>query len=71
MNDEQNQKWLCINCNFFLGWIENKNILRVKRKDLYIEITSGKKIVINCCRCGKPNELLDDGRSDIIPLKEN
>ncbi len=67
----QGQKWLCIECGSYLGWVEGKTILRVKRKDLYIEIHSAKQVVVNCTRCGKPNELKDDGQPGIISLKEN
>lgn len=69
MNENVSQKWCCINCSFFLGWVENGDILRVKRKDLYIEITKANKVVINCCRCGKPNELKDEPTGEVIPLK--
>lgn len=51
--------WTCISCKFLLGYIEDKKIVRVKRKDLYIEIEGGK-ININCPRCGKRNELIDE-----------
>lgn len=55
----QIDKWYCIACKFLLGIVENKNIVRIKRKDLYLSVEGGK-ITVNCCRCGKPNELVDD-----------
>lgn len=67
---ENVQKWLCSGCDFLLGYVENGVTLRVKRKDLYIEITRAQKLVINCCRCGKANELKDDGRpAEVVPLQ--
>ena len=67
---ETNQRWECLACGFLLGWVEHKSVLRVKRKDLYIEITKAQKIVINCCRCGKPNELKDIPEA-VVPLRES
>lgn len=52
-------KWFCVACSSLLGVVENKKIIRIKRKDLYLEIEGGKITVI-CCRCGKPNTLVDD-----------
>jgi hypothetical protein len=52
------EQWLCISCEFVLGIVEDKKILRIKRKDLYVTIEGGKVTVI-CVRCGKPNILTD------------
>lgn len=52
------EKWLCLGCNFLLGIVENKKIVRIKRKDLYLEVEGGR-ITVNCCRCAKPNTLVD------------
>ena len=49
------KKWLCI-CGFLLAYVENDKIIRVKRKDLYIEIEGGR-VAVTCCRCGKRNEV--------------
>jgi hypothetical protein len=50
--------WKCLGCEFILGYAEGPNILRIKRKDLYIEINGGKDTVIEMCpRCGKPNKV--------------
>lgn len=58
-NIELNQvKWACVQCRFTLGFVEGKKTVRIKRKDLYVEIEGGRIKVI-CCRCGKPNELVD------------
>jgi hypothetical protein len=62
------EKWFCIGCHFLLGFVEDKKIVRIKRKDLYIQITGGQ-VMVNCCRCGKPNFLADD-KPDLINLKE-
>lgn len=51
-----NEKWLCESCRFILGYVENREIVRIKRKDLYLEIKQGE-ITITCCRCGKRNTL--------------
>lgn len=52
------KKWLCEACSFLLGFVDG-NILRIKRKDLYVE-TEGGKVTVTCCRCGKKNILTDD-----------
>lgn len=52
------EKWLCVSCHFLLGYVENKKIIRIKRKDLYIECEGGK-LTVNCPRCGKRNYLED------------
>lgn len=51
-------KWLCV-CGFLLAFVEDKKIIRIKRKDLYIEVEGGR-VAINCCRCGKRNEAKDE-----------
>ena len=58
------QKWLCDCTNYngnktILGFIEDKKILRIKRKDLFVEIEGGK-VTINCYVCGKRHTLTDD-----------
>ena len=53
------EKWCCIECRFLLGYVEDKNIARIKRKDLYVEVEGGK-VTVTCCRCGKRNQLQDD-----------
>jgi hypothetical protein len=52
------EQWLCAACKFILGNIEDKKILRIKRKDLYVTIEGGK-VTVTCVRCGKPNTLTD------------
>lgn len=54
-------KWLCLGCRFLLGYVENKKIIRIKRKDLYVTVTGGSVKVL-CPRCAKENELVDDGK---------
>jgi hypothetical protein len=53
------EKWLCLGCSFILGFVEDKIIVRIKRKDLYVE-TEGGKVTVTCPRCGKRNTLTDD-----------
>lgn len=55
----RNEKWLCIVCRFLLGYVEDKRIVRIKRRDLYVTVTDGS-VCINCPRCGKVNELIDE-----------
>ncbi len=64
VNSSDQKKWLCTECRFTLAFVENKKILRIKRKDLYVEVEGGRVKVI-CCRCGKPNELVDDAITKI------
>jgi len=52
-------EWKCIGCNFFLGFIEDKKIIRIKRKDLYVEVEGGK-VTETCPRCGKRNTIADE-----------
>lgn len=52
------EKWLCIACKFLLGFVEDKRIVRMKRKDLYVSCEGGK-VTINCPRCAKVNILED------------
>lgn len=62
------EKWVCSGCHFLLGWVEDKKVVRIKRKDLFIQVESGK-IQMNCCRCGKLN-LLVDHPEDTVTLVE-
>lgn len=52
------EEWRCLACKSLLGFVENKKTVRIKRKDLYLQFEGGK-IIVNCCRCGKPNEMED------------
>jgi hypothetical protein len=52
------EKWLCMCCKFLLAFVEDKKIIRMKRKDMYIEIEGGR-VATNCPRCGKRNEIVD------------
>ena len=61
MEELRIEKWFCIACSFLLGIVENKKIVRIKRKDLYLQVEGGK-ITVNCCRCGKPNMLEYDDK---------
>ncbi len=53
------QQWLCLACKFVLGYVEDGNVVRIKRKDLYIEVEGGK-VTETCPRCGKRNMLVDE-----------
>lgn len=57
-NIPEQVKWSCVQCRFTLGFVENKKVVRIKRKDLYVEVEGGSVTVL-CCRCGKPNKLVD------------
>ena len=60
--------WFCLGCGFTLGFVEDKKIIRIKRKDLYVEVEAGVggKVSVTCCRCGKRNTLEDD----LVPVKK-
>jgi len=48
-------KWRCEECKFQLGVTDpKKSVLRIKYKDLYVEVFGGSVLVI-CRRCGKRN----------------
>ena len=53
------KKWLCIACKALLGVVEDEKIVRIKRKDLFVEVEGGK-VTRNCTACGKSNTLTDD-----------
>ena len=53
------ERWDCLGCKAVLGYIEDKRIIRIKRKDLYVEIEGGK-VSTPCYRCGKINSLSYD-----------
>ena len=69
MNDKYNV-WKCLCCGNILGMVEGGQIVRIKRKDLYITVENGK-VTTNCTRCGKPNTLDDSKTSAEIDLQEN
>jgi RNase P subunit RPR2 len=52
------EQWLCEACKFILAYIEDKKVVRIKRKDLYVEVKGGE-VTVTCCRCGKRNTLID------------
>lgn len=64
---EKTKKWICVACGFLLGFVEG-SVLRMKRKDFYVEVEGGK-VTVTCCRCGKKNELVDDKFSEIQDIK--
>ncbi|QGH73026.1 MAG: flagellar biogenesis protein [Siphoviridae sp. ctCJE6] len=64
MLPKKTEKWQCTGCGFLLGFVEDKKIVRIKRKDLYAQMEGGK-IQINCCRCGKINYLVDSPDTDV------
>jgi len=53
------EKWLCIGCKGLLGFVEDKRTVRIKRKDLYIEVEGGK-VTETCPHCGKRNTITDE-----------
>jgi RNase P subunit RPR2 len=59
----QNTKvWRCDSCSAILGFVEGGETVRIKRKDLYVQVCGGK-VMTNCYRCGKNNVL--EYRSEI------
>lgn len=66
------EKWHCIGCNAILGFVENKRIIRIKRKDLYVEVNLGPdgEVTETCPRCGKRNTLRDIPENGLVDLKE-
>lgn len=48
--------WRCLSCFYIVGFVENKTRVRVKRRDLFVEVSSGD-VQVNCPRCGKINHL--------------
>lgn len=52
------KQWLCSYCKALLGCVED-NVLRIKRKDLYVEVKGGEVTVI-CRKCGKGNTVKDE-----------
>lgn len=53
------EKWNCSACQNILGTVEDKRIVRIKRKDYCVEAEGGK-ITVNCYKCGKSNTIIDD-----------
>ena len=53
------EQWLCVDCQFILAYVSDKSVVRIKRKDLYVEVEGGK-VTVTCCRCGKRNTMTDD-----------
>lgn len=58
------RKWQCIACGYLLGWVEDGKIVRMKRKDFYIEIEGGR-VATNCIRCGKKSEIVDSQGKEV------
>jgi RNase P subunit RPR2 len=63
------KKWLCIytECRALLGFDED-NVVRIKRKDLYVEIKNAEEISVTCYKCGKRNTITKEAPE---ALKEN
>jgi hypothetical protein len=59
------EKWLCIGCKSLLGFVEDKKIVRIKRKDLYVEVEGGK-VTETCPRCGKRNTITDESFKEVL-----
>lgn len=55
-------KWICIACKALLGHVEDKKIVRVKRRDFCVEIdcVTGTRVTMSCYRCGRRNEVYDE-----------
>jgi len=52
------ERWDCSECETLLGFVENKKIVRIKRKDLFVEVEGGR-VSRPCTKCGKMNTLVD------------
>jgi len=52
------EPWKCDECGTILGFVEDKKIVRIKRKDLFIEIEGGR-VSRPCTKCGKWHTLVD------------
>jgi hypothetical protein len=58
----RDQLWKCSNCGFVLGVVSNDgSSLRIKWRDLFIEIVDARIVRETCRRCGLTNELTGDG----------
>lgn len=71
MNDQipENLTWKCKSCGSILGYLsEDKDVLRVKYKDLLIYF-SGGVVERNCRSCGSWNRLNDVETSKEVLLK--
>jgi len=66
--NEMTEKWQCIGCMWLLGYVEDKKIVRIKRKDLYVTCEGGK-VTILCPRCGKTNVLEDENRGKEVVME--
>jgi len=68
------KRWECSCINPFsenkghtlLGFIEDGKIVRIKNKDLYVEIEGGK-VTVNCRYCGKRHTLTDSNFKQEVP----
>ena len=50
--------WACSNCGFQLGrTTREREVIRIKYKDLYLRIGGGGWIEANCRRCGTLNHI--------------
>lgn len=57
------EAWKCVSCFFMLGYVEDKKVVRMKRKDHFVMVEGGK-ITIICPRCGRPNVLEDSNNEE-------
>ena len=57
------QIWRCADCEFLLAYLnKERDVARVKYKDLYVEIGRAEWVKITCRRCGLVNSV--DADSD-------
>ena len=62
------ERWDCVGCKAVLGYVEDKRIIRIKRKDLYVEMEGGT-ISTPCYRCGKVNRMTYDMNRYLVENK--
>lgn len=62
------ERWECVSCKTVLGFIEDKKVIRIKRKDLYVEVEGGKTTV-TCYGCGRRNSLTYSNEKEFFEIE--
>lgn len=53
-----NQTWKCAECGFLLAYLnKERDVARIKYKDLYVEVGRAQWIKTTCRRCALVNEV--------------
>lgn len=70
MSKWRDQPWKCSNCSFILGIVSNDgSSLRIKWRDLFIEIIDARIVRETCRRCGLQNELTGDSSGTCLAVQ--